>query len=116
MFGVGFNNIKDDLNKCLETNYNSTFNKNHKYLTHNYYFYILISSGVLGLLAFIFYLITCYKVVLKQHRFEFYVLFINVLIVCFFEDFFYRAYGAFFFNLMLFTYYKNLFQEPKTSS
>lgn len=105
--GVGFKNIKNEIESCLNSNYNSSFNLKHQYLSHNYYFYILISGGIFSLIFFLYYLFTVYKIVLKSNLFVFYTFFINILLMCMIEDFFYRVYGLFFFNLIVLTYYKN---------
>lgn len=99
--GVGFDNLQDELNKKYKENYDSSFFKEHNYMTHNYYFYILISSGIFGFLFYLYYLATIIKICLKSNIFLFKLFVINALIICFVEDYFYRQYGALFFNLVL---------------
>lgn len=106
-FGVGFENIKNEIEYCLKSNYNSSFYLDHQYLSHNYLFYILISSGILGLIGFLIYLIHVFKIALRVNVFLFYFFFINIMVVSLTEDFFYRAFGSFYFNLIVLMYYKN---------
>lgn len=104
LFGVGFDNLEDKLYECFKVNYDSSFYENHKYLTHNYFYYIFLSTGIIGLLSLLFY---CYRVALevkKINRFLLYVVIINVFFICLTEDYFYRHYGIFYFNLILMTF------------
>lgn len=104
LFGVGFNNLQDKLYECFKSNYDSAFYENHRYLTHNYFSYIFLSTGIIGFLCFLFY---CYKVAIKVkkiNRFLLYVAIINVFFICLTEDYFYRHYGIFYFNLILMTF------------
>ena len=70
-------------------------------MTHNYYFYIFLSSGIIGLLFYLFYLINIITICIKSNVFLFKVVLLNALIVCFIEDYFFRQYGILYFNLML---------------
>ena len=99
--GVGFENLQAKLNECYAANYDSSFYENHIYLTHNYYLYILISTGILGFVFYLFYLATIIKISLKSNLFLFNSFIVTILIVCFIEDFFYRQYGVLYFNLIL---------------
>ena len=117
VFGVGFENLQNKLNDTYKQNYDSSFYTNQSYLTHNYYFYIFLSAGILGLLAYLFYLINIIKICLRSNMFLFSVFLINVLIVCFIEDFFYRQYGILYFNLFLLCfirYSESLSKEKQT--
>lgn len=106
-FGTGFENTKDEIEKCLSSKYETSFHKDHQYLTHNYFLYIFISGGIFSFIFFIFYLYSALKTILKANLFMLNVFFINILSVTMIEDFFYRVYGLFFFNLILLIYYKN---------
>lgn len=105
--GTGFENIKDEIEKCLSSKYETSFYKDHQYLTHNYFLYIFISGGIFSFIFFIYYLYLALKTILKANLFILNVFFINTLSVTMIEDFFYRVYGLFFFNLILLIYYKN---------
>ncbi|WP_348812041.1 O-antigen ligase family protein [Flavobacterium maritimum] len=117
LYGVGFENLQTKLNECYGKNYESSFYESHNYLTHNYYFYILVSSGVIGLFFFVIYLLLIIKTCLKTNLFLFYVFLFDAMIVCFIEDYLYRQYGVLYFNLLLICfiqYYKNI--PPKVLS
>ena len=87
--GVGFDKIQDELNFCYKTNFSSNFHINHNYLTHNYFFYILISSGIFGLLVLLFYFYNIFRFTLKVNSFLLSNLVFTILLLCFIEDFFY---------------------------
>jgi len=59
--GVGFSNIQKELNNCYKSNYDSSFYENHDYMTHNYFIYIFIGSGVFGFVFFMFYILFLLK-------------------------------------------------------
>lgn len=119
LFGVGFENLQAELNACYRDNYDSSFYENHNYMTHNYFFYILLSTGIFGLLAFLFYLINIIRIALKSKNFLFKVFLFNVIIIWFIEDYLYRQYGILYFNLMLLCfirYSENVPQENNTKA
>lgn len=107
LFGVGFSKIQDNLDECYKANYDSDFYVTIKYMTHNYFLYMLISAGIFALLFFLFYCYKVFRMVLKVDQFLLYVMTLNILIICFTEDFFYRHYGIFFFHLILMTFLRN---------
>lgn len=101
LFGVGFDNLQNNLNTTYKKNYNSSFYINHNYMTHNYYFYIFLSSGIIGFLFYLLYLSNIIKICIKTNLFIFKLFVLNALIICFIEDYFYRQYGVLYFNLVL---------------
>lgn len=104
--GVGFSNIQTELNECYAANYDSKFYENHDYLTHNYLMYIFLGSGILGFSIFLFYLFTVIRNCLKIKNVLLNVVLFNCIALFFVEDFLYRHYGLFFFNLFVFSYLK----------
>lgn len=100
-FGVGFENLQDELNTCYKDNYDSSFYDGHNYMTHNYFFYILLSGGIFCLAVFLFYLFTILQIAWKSNNFLFKVFLINVMVIWFIEDYLYRHYGILYFNLLL---------------
>lgn len=114
LLGVGFTNLGKELQNCYEENYDSEFYKQQGYLSHNYFYYIFLSSGIFGLLMYLFYV---YKVAVAAWRikhFLLYVCLINVFIMCLSEDFFYRQFGLFFYCLIFFTFYFSKKASEKT--
>ena len=99
--GIGYENLQDGLNYCYKSGYNSSFYLNHNYMTHNYYLYILISSGIFGFLFYLFYIVHLIKISFQKNMFLLYLLLANTLTICFVEDYFYRQYGVLYFNLLL---------------
>ncbi|WP_310379661.1 O-antigen ligase family protein [Flavobacterium sp.] len=107
LFGVGFENLGEELKTCFKNNYGSDFYKNETYLSHNYYLYIFLSSGVFGLILYLFYVFKIIVSIIRQDVFILSLGMINIFILCFTEDFFYRHYGLFYFSLLFFTYYNS---------
>jgi O-antigen ligase len=99
--GVGFSNLQNKLTSCYERNYLSHFYYENQYMTHNYFFYILISSGIFGFLFFMLYVLQIVRVAFQIRCFVFSVFLINILLMSLIEDFMYRHYGGLFFNIIL---------------
>ncbi len=107
LFGVDFVNLPSVLHSCFEANYDSEFYKDHYYLTHNYFAYIFLSTGILGLLLLLFYTYNVIVILRKINLFIVYVMAVNVFLICFTEDYFYRQFGLFYFCLILFSFMKH---------
>lgn len=105
--GVGYEKLQENLNETYEKNYESSFFKDVNYMTHNYYFYILLSSGIFGFLFFIYYIKNIFFICFNSKMFLLNILVFNTLILCFIEDYLYRQHGAFYFNLLLMTFIQN---------
>jgi len=99
--GIGFENLQNKLNNCYAANYDSSFYESETYMTHNYFFYIFISSGLIGFFIFMVYLTNIIRIALKSKIVLFNIFIFNALIVCLFEDYLYRHYGVLYFNLLL---------------
>lgn len=99
--GLGFDNIQNELNACYKHNYDSDFYLETTYNTHNYYLYILIGSGVVGLLFFLFTISYIIRLAINSNNLLFILLLLNVLIVCCVENFLYRVQGLLFFYWFL---------------
>lgn len=106
--GVGFNELQNKLNENYKQNYDSSFYNNHNFMTHNYYFYILLSTGIFGFLFYMLYLGYVVKICWQSNIFLLRIFVANALIICFVEDYFFRQYGIFYFNLILMTFVKNI--------
>ena len=112
LHGVGFDELQNKLNNHYKLHYNSYFYVNNNYMTHNYYFYILLSTGVFGFLVYMFYLGYVIKICWQSNRFLLRIFIANALLICFVEDYFFRQYGIFYFNLILMTFIKNIESKP----
>ncbi len=111
-FGIGFEQLPYALHDCFESRYDSEFYKSNMYLTHNYFAYIFLSSGIFALLIFLFYVYKVAELLRTINLFPVYVMAANVLLICFTEDYFYRQFGLLYFNLILMTFIKyHEFQE-----
>lgn len=107
-YGVGFDELQNKLNNQYKLDYNSFFYNNHNFMTHNYYFYIFISTGVFGFLIYLLYLGYVIKICWQSNKFLFRLFIANALLICFVEDYFFRQYGIFYFNLILMAFVKNI--------
>lgn len=99
--GVGFSEIKLELLTCFESNYQSEFYKDHLYLTHNYFFYVVLGCGIFGLIPLLYFFYKSYAFLLKFKSLTIYVFMISTLFMCLIEDYFYRQNGVLFFLLIL---------------
>ncbi len=106
LYGVGFANLQNKLNDCYASNYDSSFYKETEYMTHNYFLYLFISSGIFGFACFLFYVMQVIKIALKINNFVFNIFLINIFLMCCIEDFLFRHYGIFFFQLILLCFIK----------
>jgi O-antigen ligase len=105
--GIGSNNLKTDIRNCFASNYDAEFYKENYYITHNYFIYILLSTGIIGFLFFAYYLYYFSKKILATKWLEPIVLLISTIIICFSEDYFYRNFGMFNFSILSLTFLKN---------
>lgn len=94
--GVGIGNVKRKLNNCYEqfdTNAYTLF----FYNTHNQYLQVLISSGIIGLLLFLFSFVKQVKLAVNQKDYL-YIAFISLIIISLFsENLFERVNGVVFY-------------------
>ncbi|MBC3845736.1 O-antigen ligase family protein [Winogradskyella echinorum] len=99
--GVGLENIQEELNNCYKNNYDSDFYLKSKYDTHNYYLYILISTGILGIVLFLFYLFKVLNYTLETRSLLFFLFVLQIFLINFVENFMYRHHGQIFWNWYL---------------
>ena len=107
LLGVGFDKLEGLLNSCFKDNYGSNFYNEQHYLSHNYFLYILLSSGIFGLLIYLFYVYKIFIVSIRINSFLLSICLLNILILSFTEDFFLRQYGLFFFSLIFYSFYNS---------
>jgi len=105
-FGVGFSELKAELLNCFKENYQSEFYKNHLYLTHNYFIYVLLGSGILGLFSLAYFFYKSYSFLLNFKSLMINVFMLNTLLMCMIEDYLYRQNGILFFLLVLLSLFK----------
>lgn len=103
--GVGFENVQTELNQCFKANYNSGF-YSAGYMSHNYYAYIFIATGIIGFLILAGYMLYVLLLLKRINSFLLTVAIINVFVICLTEDFFYRHYGNFYYHLILLSFIK----------
>lgn len=104
--GIGYSKIENRLLECYSSNYKSDFYKNKKYLTHNYFMYIVLGGGVFALLIYLLYVYAVFLKIKSIGSITFTIAMINIFLVNFTEDFFFRQKGLFYFSLLFFTYLK----------
>lgn len=97
--GVGYSNIANDLYNCFQSKYDSSFFEGANYMSHNYFIYTLLGSGILGLILLFFFTYKTQTFLLRFQSLTFRAFAINTIAMCMIEDYFYRQNGAFFFLL-----------------
>lgn len=111
--GVGFQNVQQELHNCFKANYNSGF-YTAGYMSHNYYAYIFMATGIVGFFILIGYVLYVLVLLKRVDSFLLTVTVINVFIICLTEDFFYRHYGNFYYHLILLSFIKHWQGLPAT--
>lgn len=101
LVGLGFDNVQNELNTCYQLNFDSDFYLDNNPNTHNYYLYILIGSGIIGTLFFLYFIGYIIRLATQYKNLLFTILLLNVLIVCCVENFLYRVQGLLFFYWFL---------------
>lgn len=104
--GIGFGNISDAFRTCFASHYESDFFVGKSYMSHNYFFYMIIGGGILSFLAFGYFVLMVLRRAGSKKKYLLWVTVISVLLVCFTEDYFYRHFGLYFFCLMFCTLYR----------
>ena len=106
LFGVGPGNTQKELDNCYQNYTTNAFDVIH-YNTHNEYFNILLSNGILGLLSFLFLLFTLTYLAFKYKLPLFSALMVLILLCFTTENLLDRQGGVVFFALFsaLFTKY-----------
>ncbi len=112
LFGVGHGNVQSKLNKCY-AQFNTDIYKTTTYNTHNQYLHIFISSGIIGIILFLFLLFEQLKLAFYHHDFLF-LAFIILLFVSFLsENILIRIHGVLFYVLFSTLYIKKWTQIQK---
>lgn len=111
LFGVGVGDVQDKLNGCFRDNLGSKIYNWHTFNSHNQYMFFWISSGVLGLMSFMFLIFKVFMFSLKEkNKFLF---FITLLIAIFFltENLLERSDGLIFYSFFTGVLYFNSLKE-----
>ena len=98
LIGTGVGDVQDELNKCY-TQFDTNIYKEAKYDTHNYFLFVGIASGVIGLLAFICMFGFHLKESIKQNNVLFIVFIVFVLICMLPENILNRNHGIVFYAI-----------------
>lgn len=107
LWGMGSHNLRQNLTNCLKDKYNASFHEKNLFLSHNYFIYILLSTGVLGFFVFCYYIFSIFKTAKQIQVNELNILLTLVLIACFTEDYLFRNFGNFTLHFFLFVFLKN---------
>lgn len=101
--GLGFNETKDKLVHCYENHIQETEKKNRfvsqRYNTHSQFLDLLLSTGILGLVLFVAFLI--YAFMLNREKFFPTAMLVTLIGYCLVEAMFHRQIGAYYFGMML---------------
>ncbi len=103
LLGVGFQKTKDDLIDCYQTNIEDDSEKavfvGERYNSHNQFLDIYSSTGLIGFLLFIVFLVATFLTNKKQ--FFPTAIIVTLVMYCLVENLFHRQMGAYYFGLML---------------
>ncbi len=108
LWGIGENEIYPSLDPCYRQNSNFPFYKNDRFLTHNYYYYMILNGGIFALLVFFLYFGKLFQFSWKEKSLLLFLFLLNIALVNLTEDFLYRHHGVVFFNLFLMLLYRHL--------
>lgn len=97
--GIGYSNIVNDIQRCFQSKYDSSFFEGANYMSHNFFIYTLLGSGIVGLILFLFFIFKTTFFLFRFHSITFQAFAVNTIAMCLIEDYFYRQNGAFFFLL-----------------
>lgn len=107
LYGIGIGDVNDNLDKCYESEIDSDVYQIFHYNSHNQYVQIILASGLLGLLFFLYNLFILLKLSIKKND----NLFISLnlfLIICFFtENILSRHDGVVFYSFFTAIFYFN---------
>ncbi|MFD2529541.1 O-antigen ligase family protein [Polaribacter marinaquae] len=107
LYGIGIGDVNDNLNKCYESEIDSDVYQIFHYNSHNQYLQIILASGLLGLLFFLYNLLILLKLSIRNKDNLFFAL--NMfLIICFFtENILSRHDGVIFYSFFTAIFYFN---------
>lgn len=112
LFGVGVGDVQDNLNRKYQPYHEDKFTTT-SYNTHNEYFNLLLSAGVIGIISLLLTLIFPLIAAIKKNQTNliFFILFISI---CFlFENILSRQKGILFFTIFYMIYYVHLIDNQK---
>ena len=103
ILGYGIGDVNVFLNNCYLNSNSLEIQKN--YNTHNQYFSIWLSAGIFGLMAFLFYLFTVFKIARKQDLKMLYLLNLYFILNMLTENILEREDGVIFFSFLINLYF-----------
>ncbi|MBU3820662.1 O-antigen ligase family protein [Flavobacteriaceae bacterium XHP0103] len=114
LLGVGVGDTQDKLDSCYES-YNTDAYSLKTYNSHNYYFHIVLSCGLIGFVFFIYSFVFFFKIVYSNNSFVYLSLLLMMITVMFFENFLSRNHGVIFFSLMNTLFIKFLYDKDSVN-
>jgi len=101
--GYGLGGVEEQLVECysekLKTNPGYKYQFDEKQNSHNYYFHIYLSSGIIGLVLFIMMFYFNFKIALKNNDILYFCFLIIIVFSLLVENTFSRIYGVLFFSI-----------------
>jgi len=105
VFGYGIGTPKALLNQCYKDK-NFELGMLYKLNSHNYYFHIILSTGLIGLILFVFLLYNNFKIAINQSSLLYISFLLIVIMNLITENIIFRAHGIVFFALFNSLFYK----------
>ena len=114
LFGVGVGSVQKALNSCYN-NFNTDVYKNTTYNSHNYYFHMVMASGIIGVVLLLILLYKTLKTGIKAKN-SLYVSFVVLIIISLLsENIFVRIHGVLFFAFFNSLFIKEIIQNSTKS-
>lgn len=113
LLGVGIGDVQDELNACYKQFHTRVYEEKD-YNSHSSYFNLLLSNGILGLIAFLAVLFYQTKLAYFAQS-KLYLAFIILIVTCmFFENILIRMHGAVFYALFNSIFVKHILTDNST--
>lgn len=96
--GYGVGDVQTKLNDCYRS-FNTSIYKKIKLDSHNYFFYLVLSGGILTLFSFLGMFLNNLATSISKKDFAFFSFLLLIFITCFTENVLTRVHGNFFFSL-----------------
>lgn len=99
IFGVGIGDVQNKLNNCYD-HFDTDVYLGTDYNSHNYFFNVLLVSGVIGLIVFLVMFFIFFRIALKYNDYLYLCFLISIVIGMFFENILSRNHGVLFFSII----------------
>jgi O-antigen ligase len=111
--GVGIGDMQEELNNCYATELSSIIYTWTDYNTHNQYLFFFVSTGIIGFVAFAFFLFYMIRKSYRDKNCIYFYFIISVCLIFMTENILVRSDGVIFFSLFNSLLFFNTLKEEK---